>query len=152
TPSGCVSGGFLGYHSQVSSGGRSFAYAVIAHCGGASQQTMTAAHEFNEAATDPFRTRAWVGFDPDHVAYEVLMPEYDELGDACWDPGTGFYLFADHEPGFMYSVQRQWSNRAAQAGHAPCVPALPTPYYGVTILPNQLDTISINLRAVQIGA
>src|SRR5215471_18854658 len=37
------------------------------------------------------------------------------------------------------------------AGHAPCVPALPTPYYGVTILPNQVDTIAVNLRALYIS-
>jgi hypothetical protein len=48
-------------------------------------------------------------------------------------------------------VQRQWSNVSAMAGHAPCVPALPTPYYGVTILPNQYDSIAVNLRSLRIS-
>ncbi len=51
-----------------------------------------------------------------------------------------------------YTVQRQWSNKSAKAGHAWCVPALPEPFYNTTFLPTtQLDTISANLSSLGYG-
>ena len=151
---GCTQ--FGGYHGEITAAGHHFAYSIIMNCAGPTDvgnATTFGSHELNETATDPYPNGnvAWAGFDDDHIAYELMLDEYDELGDVCWDSATGFYFFDDHEPGFLYHVQRQWSNASAMAGHAPCVPPLPTPYYGVTILPGQLETVGVNYRALGIA-
>jgi hypothetical protein len=148
---GCTS--FGGYHSELTGSSHHFAYTIIMNCSGIGNATNSASHELNEAATDPYpqSNAAWVGFDDDHVAYELMLAEYDEVGDACWDPATGFYTFDDHETGFQYTVQRQWSNASAASGRSPCVPALPEPYYGVTILPGQTETVTVNFRSLGIA-
>jgi hypothetical protein len=53
-------------------------------------------------------------------------------------------VFEVDEPSFHALVQRQWSNQAAHAGHRPCVPAPPRPYFNVTLFPDQLDTIQLD--------
>jgi hypothetical protein len=146
---GCTS--FDGYHSELSAAGHRFAYSITAPCNGVGNETITASHEFLEAATDPYvrSGTAWVGFDDAHMAWEVFQQEQDEIGDACEFSATNY--FDDHETGFMYTVQRQWSNSSAMAGHNPCVPNPPTPFYGVTILSGQTESITVNLRSLGIA-
>ena len=85
------------------------AYAVVARCSNKiSEMTLTAAHEWIEAATDP----DGYGYTVNDPAWGAFF--YSEVGDLC-----------DFEPTTLvgkYTVQRGYSNLAAKAGKNPCVP------------------------------
>ncbi len=146
--------GALGYHGQVTAGGKAIAYSVALECPGMdiSIAEETAAHEYVEAATDPFSgsssTLGYVGFDPDHLAWDVFTGFNDELADACQNWQGSYY---QDTGSFPYWVQRSWSNKEALAGHDPCVPEPSGPYQGMTLFPSEESSISVNLTAAGLG-
>ena len=142
--------GIGGYHDQVMVGNQAVAYAVVPSCtfGGnntaAEQTTMSMSHELIEAVTDPHpqdNNPGYVGFDPDHFAFDYFQRFSSETGDACEFFRQSFYQ--NSEPNFMYWVQRTWSNKSGAAGHDPCVPAPSDPYFNVT--PLQLGLVNVDL-------
>jgi hypothetical protein len=101
--------------------------------------TENAAHEIAEVATNPhlFSDLGIVGFDAKHVAWQMSISDA-ELGDICeLNSDATFGGGAD----LPFSLQRLWSNKSAVAGHNPCLPAPPEPYYNVT--PLDLETVSV---------
>ncbi len=143
--------GSSGYHSNVTVGAASVAYAVSLDCapGSLPPEEETAVHELIEAATDPYPNGAlgFVNFDNNHIAWELENGGLGsiELGDVCQNWADSYY----QETGtFPYWAQRTWSNASMAAGHAPCVPRPSGAYYGMTLLPSQAQSVSINLAAV----
>jgi hypothetical protein len=136
---------FLGaYHYSVFVNGVAIAYAIMPRCPGVDEGglIMAASHEFVEAATDPFQSPlGYMYFDDAHVAQHLWEGTVDEVGDACFFFRTSFY----DEPEHQYPVQRTWSNAAAKAGHDPCVPAFPAPYFDVTTFPSEMTPFALNL-------
>jgi hypothetical protein len=145
-----------GYHDNVIVDGKPVSYAVNLFCTGMSTTDVeeTAAHEYAEAATDPYpsypNTNAnptelgYVGFDANHLAWDVYTGFQDELGDACEFWGDSYYTLPSP---FPYAVQRIWSNKGALAGHNPCSPVETGAYQGMTLFPNQESDISIDLTS-----
>lgn len=136
------SSGVGGYHDSTKVNGQNVAYAVIPQCGGLDESTLSASHELAEAATDPFPqvNPGYVGFDEDHLAWEFFQQFQSEDGDAC-----EFYRdSALQEPTLGFTVQRQWSNAAAKAGHNPCVPSNPAVKY-FNVAPLEQEDIDIDL-------
>jgi len=157
--------GIGGYHDNVVVDGQDVAYAIVLQCQGGpgNQVTAAASHELIEAATDPHPQdiTAWVGFDGEHLAWDIFQSFQDEVGDACEfyfdayfddtfsivetldagaDGGEAGTLFDAGSTSF--AVQRTWSNLNAAAGHAPCRPTDYSVYFNVT--PLQLDsTVSV---------
>jgi hypothetical protein len=109
--------------------------------------TVIASHELVEASTDPFPSTkaAYVGFDADHLAFDLLQEFQDELGDACEFAKSSDYVAGSP---FAFGVQRSWSNQSAKAGHNPCVPRTKLPYFNVTTFPEQMDKIQVDLTSV----
>ncbi len=115
-----------GYHGNVNVNGKQVAYAIVLRCGGPlSDTTITASHELDEAATDPYpsESRAYAGFREEDLAWQQFLQNQDEVGDACeffndsmLSPGDGPAALQ------KYAVQRQWSNASGLAGHDPCLP------------------------------
>lgn len=149
--------GVGGYHDNVTVNGNPVAYAVMPHCNDTTTTPPvvftdvdieeSASHEFAEAATDPYpdpQANGWVGFDQNHWNYEYFNAMQDELGDACESFLSSFYQ--DSETAFPYWVQRIWSNKGAAAGHNPCTPTLATPYYNLTLFPDQEQDITLSLQ------
>jgi hypothetical protein len=140
--------GVGGYHDSTSVNGKPTAFAIVPRCGSSFDHvTVAASHELAEAATDPYpRTRpAWSGFRDDDLAWEFFQQFQSENGDAC-----EFYRDSDLAPGesdVAFTVQRQWSNASARAGHDPCVPAFAnTKYFNVT--PLGLEDIDVDLSSL----
>jgi hypothetical protein len=143
---------FGGYHSNITldaaHGNQHIAYAVIPRCDsfgdlmGLDGVTGAASHEFLEAATDPYPMvqPAYAAVDDKHIYWMRLLGG-GETGDMCAQfPGV-FTKFAE----LPYVVQRSWSNKAALAGHDPCVPALPgTTYFNAAPVMN--DTVTYNFQ------
>ncbi|MEO6575412.1 MAG: hypothetical protein ABIP89_16310, partial [Polyangiaceae bacterium] len=128
---GCTA--FDGYHGSVvvhapdvdagaaDAGGTSaaieVAYAVMMRCTSQEAEvTLTAGHEFIEAATDPNGGDGYLTTDP---AWQQFF--YPEVGDLCDAEGY------QYESGFV--VQSGWSNVSAKAGHNPCAPQKPGEIY-----------------------
>jgi hypothetical protein len=141
-----------GYHSEVASAtGEKARFAIIpTSCASTFQlpvldfATGVASHEIGEAATDPLPDSApgLNGFDDAHQAWEIWQSKEDENGDAC-------EFFSDdylHDPETGAVVQRLWSNAAAAAGHDPCVPADPVPYFNVTALDQEAVNIAFSTK------
>jgi hypothetical protein len=138
SPQSCVA--FGGYHDNATlasdaGAATDFAYAVIPTCSsGASavdDLTSVVSHEWVEAATDPDLTSggaftlsggpdaAFYSADQDHIIWDLLGG--GEAGDLCEPEGPAAYVTpAD----IGHSVQRTWSNVAAQGSHDPCVPGI----------------------------
>jgi hypothetical protein len=142
--SACLQG-VGGYHTSTNVNGVEVAYAVIPQCRGTTidDATLIASHELGEGSADPHPGVAtgWYGFDGEHAAWTVFQDAQTETADAC-----EFFPDADYrssEPNFAYLLQRQWSNASAMAGHDPCVPARPEPYFNVT--PLDLEQVKVNL-------
>ncbi|MEO6418691.1 MAG: hypothetical protein ABIP39_04755 [Polyangiaceae bacterium] len=102
-------------------------YAIMPRCSPSeAETTISASHEFIEAATDP-------DIGVNDVAYymndQLWAFAGGEVGDVCVDfTGQG----ADQYQESGFTVQRSWSNKAAKASHDPCVPATPgEAYYNV---------------------
>ncbi len=126
-----------GYHFDTMINGVDTAYAISASCHGEATQLgisdlddlmITAGHEAIEAVTDP-RTAfvdklGWGEVDDAHSAFEYVTE--GELADLCEYASTEDWIAP---PSLAYSVQRSWSNKAAAAGHDPCVGEAQTTYY-----------------------
>jgi hypothetical protein len=142
----CLQGGF-GYHDVVVVGTTSVVFSVTLECPGQTLPSLQegASHEAIEAATNPFETTGYKGFDADHAAWDIYTGYQDELADACeyWDDS-----YYQESGNFPYWVQRSWSNTSALAGHDPCVPAPAGPYHGMTLLPSQESTVRIDQSAL----
>ncbi len=115
---------YSGYHSEQTINGVTVPYAVACTCpsgsgSGLKDATVTISHELVEATTDPFvqSNPAYLQPDNDHMVWTAATD--GEATDLCT-------LNADANivlPGLGYTVQRSWSNKAAQAGMNPCVPS-----------------------------
>ena len=142
--SGGIGGGtscssFGGYHSDttltVDGKAANYAFAVLPTCAsfgnltGIDGLTGAASHELIEAVTDPFpSTRmgadsAFATVDSDHFIWNIFGGT--EAGDLCAQEADAFAKLS----GFDFTVQRTWSNKAAKAGHNPCVPAAASAYF-----------------------
>jgi hypothetical protein len=131
---------FGGYHNSASVNGQQVAYAVVPRCTGI-DLTGAASHELIEAATDPqpMVNPAYVQVDEGDLVWQLLLGG-GEVGDMCAQFPNVFTTF----PPFNHTVQRTWSNKAAKAGHDPCVPQLAGEVYfnAAPVLP---DMAPINL-------
>jgi hypothetical protein len=148
--SSCVD--FGGYHSNINldaaHGSLAVAYAVIPSCSNFDMMTLedattaTESHELVEAVTDPYpmTTPAYTTVDDGHFYWTRILGG-GEIGDMCAQFASSYTVFPEL-PGYL--VQRSWSNVAANAGHDPCVPALPGSVYFNTapVLP---DTITASM-------
>jgi hypothetical protein len=162
---------FGGYHSTVTSGSVTVAYAVVAYCPGfdgagvdiTAVRTSNASHELVEAATDPFlRSRpAYAQEDDGDIVWEAATG--GEVADMCTFDDDALFV----PPGSKYTIQRSWSNAAAKSFQNPCAPrGTPAPYFnsfpaltavkisargtlvdtkGVSIPIGQSKTIDVNL-------
>jgi hypothetical protein len=146
--------GIGGYHDQVMANGQTVAYAVVPSCTfgqgtpANEQSTMSMSHELIEAATDPHpqdNNPGYVGFDPNHFAFDDFQRFSSETGDACEFFRDSFYQ--QMETSFTFWVQRTWSNQSGAAGHNPCVPVPAEPYFNVT----PLDLATVNIDESQLG-
>jgi hypothetical protein len=145
---GACQSGVGGYHDSTAVNGKQAAYAIVPRCGSSFDTvTLSASHELAEAATDPYpRSRpAWSGFREEDLAWEFFQQFQSENGDAC-----EFYRDSDLQAGesdVAFSVQRQWSNASAKAGHDPCVPAFKgISYFNTT--PLDMEDIDVDLSAI----
>jgi hypothetical protein len=155
---------FGGYHNNITLDqahkGMDVAYAVLPDCGqfgnqsGLDALTGTTSHELIEAVTDPFpqTSPAYSQVDDGHFYWETFLGG-GEVGDMCAQFQSSFTKFSE----LPYTVQRGWSNKAAKAGHDPCVPALQGEAY-FNSYPVMNDTIkfafgpqSINVKGVKIA-
>jgi len=142
---GACAQGIGGYHDSTNINGKQVAYAVVPQCDSdVGEVTLSASHELAEASTDPHPqdAPAWVGFDENHLSWEFFQQFQSEDGDACEFYRASTMTDAD----IPFTVQRQWSNASAKAGHDPCVPAPVGTYFNVT--PLTLDTIDLDLSAL----
>jgi hypothetical protein len=137
--------GVGGYHDSVNVNGTNVAYAVIPQCHDLQESTLSASHELAEAATDPYprSSPGFAHFDDDHLAWEFFQQFQSENGDAC-----EFYRDSEMPAtsDFPFTVQRQWSNASAAAGHDPCVPAAHATYFNVT--PLKTEDVDLDLSAL----
>jgi hypothetical protein len=132
------------YHYSTFVNGVAVAYAIMPRCPGVDDDglILAASHELVEAATDPYTSPlGYMYFDDAHAGQHLWEGTVDEVGDACFFYPTSFY----HEPEHQYYVQRTWSNAAAKAGHDPCVPAYPGPYFDVTTFASEMQPFALNL-------
>jgi hypothetical protein len=152
-PTDACSQGIGGYHGSVTSPvlGGDVAYAVVPNCkfGGGSvfdQTTSAMSHELIEAATDPFSSDmnihdiGWYSFDQNHFDWMYFNELQSEVGDTCEFYYEAFYT---NDSSFPYYLQRMWSNSSIAAGHHPCVPVPPEPYFNVTPLDKTSVTVTL---------
>ncbi len=120
-----------GFHWSASGDGLAFPFGVLPTCASetAAELTEAASHEFIEAATDPFPNNGWILTDGSSPW--SYLP--GEVGDLC-------NLETTVEG--TITLQRIYSNSAAQAGGSPCVPAPASPYYGVTASPSVMTVVA----------
>ena len=142
---------FGGYHSDfkldAAHGSLLVAYAVVPRCSNfdgmdALQATTSSeSHELIEASTDPYPmdNPAYADVDSQHFYWSRILGG-GEIGDLCAQFESSFTTF----PELAYEVQRSWSNKAAKAGHDPCVPALAGSVYFNTA-PLLKDNITTSL-------
>ncbi len=139
---GSLCSDYQGYHGDyLMDGTTEVIYTVVGRCppqGQASamdQVSAEASHEFVEAATDPYPNNKPAYTDIDDKAWAILAG--GEIGDVCAYFPDSFY----RPTGVDNLVQRVWSNASAAAGHGPCEPDAPSPYFNsAPVLP---DTISV---------
>jgi hypothetical protein len=150
---------FGGYHSDLALDAnhmnQSVSYAVIPLCdtfgglNGIDAVTGAESHELIEAATDPYpmSNPAYGQVDDDHLYWQFALAG-GEIGDMCAQDPTAFTKF----PELPYTVQRVWSNKAAAAGHDPCVPALDNEVYFNTVpeLNDMVTVLNFTVAGVQI--
>ncbi len=134
---GVVEGGVLGAPVDV-------AYAIMPRCGNSTGElTLSASHEFIEAATDPH-----VGNPAYYMQNQVWTAGFGgEVGDLCELGFNGSVTYVESS----FIVQRSWSNKAAAGSHDPCVPA-PVgngPYFNVA--PNT-PIQATNAIAIKVGS
>ncbi|MGH7296184.1 MAG: hypothetical protein ACRELB_14680 [Polyangiaceae bacterium] len=142
-------------HSEVSVGDHPVSYVFIDEsCNGSLSvldgATSAAAHEIVEDVTNPYpySSRAYIGFDAQHLAWALLDGEQDdELGDTCEGLSDAVFTGPADLP---FALQRVWSNASAAAGHSPCVPQSPEPYFNVT--PLAQETLGVLVGVAQTPA
>jgi hypothetical protein len=132
---GCTD--FLGYHYYApNTSTESFIFAVQGRCthGWLNQTddaTQNTTHELVEVTTDPFLT-SYVAQDAAHAVWTHFPGA--EIGDLCEFESLSFQRLIGFD-----LVSRFWSNSAAAAGHDPCAPSIPRPYFNsVPVLPDQI--------------
>ena len=119
---------FGAYHSEIHQGGLDLAYSVMPQCPGAGggawsidDDSISASHEFIEAATDPFPGTAptfALTEGTDLASLSSTSPWLalgGEVGDLC-----AAAVYSYREGGFIPT--RVWSNIAARTGGDPCIP------------------------------
>jgi hypothetical protein len=140
---GSACAGSPAWHGEVQLANKlSVPYAVIARCdpfvglNGIDFVTAGLSHEWLEASTNPFNDTnpAWNAAAPTDAEWTTFTG--GEVGDMCAVTPT-VYIKPD---GFPFMVQRSWSNASAKAGHDPCVPAPPEPYFNAA--PIATDTVA----------
>lgn len=144
---------FQGYHdSYALDASTNVIYAIVGRCPppvstitDADEMTAEASHEVVEAATDPLPSSkpAYITVDQNSHAWELLAG--GEIGDLCGAYPNVFYV----PTGFDHLMQRVWSNANAAAGHDPCQPDAPTPYFNSA--PVMADTIHIRVGGLQVA-
>jgi hypothetical protein len=155
---------FGGYHDNApihldDGGVQQIAYAAIPTCMGATVDGLTAviSHEWVEAATDPVLAgvngvftfqggpqASYFMVDADHTIWAVNGGA--EAGDLCETEGTSAYI-TPMDVGNQ--VQRTWSNLSAMAGHDPCVPTLPGPYFNsAPVLTDDVQVMTLSLGTI----
>lgn len=119
------------YHYEVKlPNGTHVPYAAINRCDpifglkGIDYVTAGLSHEWVEATTDPLYASAPAYQAPQEDAWTLVTG--GEVADMCTTTDTVYFKPDD----LAFTVQRSWSNAAASAGHDPCVPAPPGPYFG----------------------
>ncbi len=135
----CVDYG--GYHSNIkTSTNQEIVYAMLPRCAtfgylkGLDALTGPISHELIEASTDPLGN-GFAATDQDHIVWSIRP--LGEVGDMCaYEPQSYAPIVGS------YVAQRTWSNKAAQAGHDPCVPPLSAPYWNAAPVLN--DTVTLN--------
>ena len=120
------------WHGEVVlKSGKLLPYAAITRCDpiigleGIDFLTSGLSHEWIEASTNPFWfTKPAYGAPTSEDAHWTTVNS-GEVSDMCANtPNIDFV-----PEGFPFTVQRSWSNDSAAAGHDPCVPRLPEPYF-----------------------
>lgn len=135
---------FGGYHNSITWKNQDVAYAVMPRCSnfgpltGINVVTGTSSHEIVEAVTDPYpqSNPGYAQVDQNHIIWMFALGG-GETGDMCAQFKNSFFKPND----IGYSVQRCWSNKAAKAGHNPCVPDDGTPYFNT--FPVLSDTVTV---------
>jgi hypothetical protein len=122
-----------GFHeSAPAPGGGRVPYAVVGDCDGSIERiTLIASRELIGCASNP---------------YEIDVSGWllDVASDDPWlmnlDNGEAGYLCTREPPvkEGAYVLHRAWSNREAQAGRQPCIPADDTPYVNVSAAPDRI--------------
>jgi hypothetical protein len=134
---------FGGYHTNITlPDGTLVAYAAIPRCDSfqglstLAGTTGAASHEIIEASTDPYNKEnpAYEGLDDAHSAYAFFFGGED--ADLCAQEPDAFFQPAD----FPFTVQRNWSNRAAKTG-SPCLPRSSDPFF--TAVPRLTDDVDL---------
>lgn len=132
----CSANGAVGYHSNATHNGITFAYAVIPDCTGKlGDVTSTSSHEIIEAASDPYDmpNDGWFMDPPLPSLWYAASP--NENADLC-------QYEADTMEG-PWVVQRVWSMTAAAAGGSPCVPAVPGEiYFNTSATPDTVQKVA----------
>jgi len=152
----CAQGG-AAFHDETTVDGMQVVFAVSSECAQSpftalEAATIGASHELGEASVDPHpeTAPAWVGLSDDQLAWDLLQSFQDENGDMCEFYDDAYFVGSD--PSLPFEVQRQWSNVAAAAGHAPCVPAAAGAYFNATVL-GARDALTADLSSlVSMGA
>ncbi len=129
--SSCAS--FGGYHNSANVNGQQVAYAVMPLCSTGSPNgdfmflTVTASHEFAEAATDPHPETGPSFYLETNDAWGLQnSAQGGECGDMCENVNNNTY----NESG--WTVQRIWSNQAAAQSKNPCQP-YSKPYFAAAV-------------------
>lgn len=146
---------FGGFHGEASLGASatpgSAPYVVIPRCSsfsglsGKDLFTFALSHELVEATLDPFVKTgpAYDHVDLPHEALALVLGD-GEAGDVCPNDTA---LVA----GFPFLVQRTWSNASAKAGHHPCAPVDPLPYFHANPVLPDLSPDAIPVVKIPLG-
>lgn len=109
-------GGPRAIHRALRLGGRVVAYAVVPRCGDEAQLTATASHEIVEAATNPDPARRGFAFQGGSADGGFTAAGLEPV-----DPCGLITLDRHRTTAAGFTVQRAWSNRAAELGRNPCL-------------------------------
>lgn len=107
--------------------------------------TFALSHELVEATLDPFTKTAPAYSDVDkaHEALSLVLGG-GEAGDICPDDSA---LVSD----LPFLVQRTWSNASAKAGHHPCVPLDPRPYFITNPVLSEMSSDGVPVAKIVLG-
>lgn len=150
TETGCDK--FGGFHAEAAlTPSGSVPYVVIPRCNtfaglsGKDLFTFALSHELVEATLDPFTKTApaYADVDKAHEALSLALGG-GEAGDICPDDTT---LVAD----LPFLVQRTWSNASAKAGHHPCLPLDPQPYFITNPVLSEMSTDGVPVAKITVG-